>query len=144
MVRDQRCLGSVELDPDESALAPEARTITEDQLRAAFAGRSKAVKSALLDQKIVAGLGNLLADEALWRAGIHPETRVDVLSTEREARLAEAIVTTVADLTAAGGSNAGESFEARQAGASCPRCGGSMRRSRLAGRTSWWCSIHQV
>lgn len=144
VVRDQRCLGSVEFEPDTSSLAPEAGTVSTEILHRAFVGRSKAVKAALLDQQILAGLGNLLADEALWSAGIAPATPVDELSEVQLGELSASIVETIERLTARGGSNTGESFAVRQDGALCPRCGGRMRRSSIGGRTSWWCSSHQV
>ena len=143
-VRDQRCLGSVELDPDLSSLAPDAATVSPEVLEQAFARRTKAVKAALLDQNILAGLGNLLADEALWSAGIAPATPVDDLSARQLGALAESISGTIDRLTETGGSNTGESFAVRSSGALCPRCDGSMQRSRIGGRTSWWCSSHQV
>ncbi len=143
VVRDQRCLGSVELDPDLSKLAPDARRVSPDILREAFSGRSKAVKAALLDQSIIAGLGNLLADEALWSAGIAPGRPVDELSDVQLSDLSRHIVETIKRLTTTGGSNTGRTFDFRHEGALCPRCSGGMRSDRIGGRTSWWCSRHQ-
>lgn len=144
VLRDQRCLGSVELDPKTDGLAPEASTISTDALALALRGRTKPIKTALLDQKILAGLGNLLADEVLWEAGISPLTAVDELSDHQLRDLAQQIRDTVAVLSALGGSNCGASFEFRNQGARCPRCGGRMRRDRVGGRSAWWCSTHQV
>jgi formamidopyrimidine-DNA glycosylase len=71
-LRDPRRLGAVELDPDEERLGPDAFDLTLAQLRTIL-GRSQApVKAVIMDQSRVAGLGNLLCDEALWRAGIDP------------------------------------------------------------------------
>ncbi|MEZ5178960.1 MAG: hypothetical protein R2746_12010 [Acidimicrobiales bacterium] len=67
-----RRLGAVELDPDLDALGPGAWTITLRQLRSALAGSTAPLKARLLDQSRVAGLGNLLVDEALWRVGLDP------------------------------------------------------------------------
>ena len=144
VLRDQRCLGSVELDPELAGLAPDAATLTTEQLSAAFAGRSKAIKSALLDQTIVAGLGNLLADEVLWAVGLSPLRPVDTLASARLEHLASQIRKTVQELGARGGSHTGVSFPLRHEGALCARCSGSMRRDRVGGRTAWWCSTHQV
>lgn len=144
VLRDQRCLGSVELDPLPGNGVPEASTITADELSTAFNGRRKPVKSALLDQSIIAGLGNLLADEVLWQAGLGPLRPVDTLSPREIAALSTQIVTTVTELTARGGSNTGDSFSLRSYDALCSRCSGSMRRDVVGGRTAWWCSTHQA
>ncbi len=72
MLRDPRRLGAVELDPDESRLGPDALTLTFEQLDHALDRRQAPVKAVLMDQHRVAGLGNLLVDESLWRAGIAP------------------------------------------------------------------------
>ncbi|MEO6987196.1 MAG: DNA-formamidopyrimidine glycosylase family protein, partial [Aquihabitans sp.] len=69
---DPRRLGGVELDPDLGALGPDAWTLTAPQLRAALGVSKAPLKARLLDQARVAGLGNLLVDETLWRAGIDP------------------------------------------------------------------------
>ena len=143
VLRDQRCLGSVELEPDVSNLGAEASTITAEELTEAFRGRHKAVKAALLDQSILAGLGNLLADEALWASGISPLTPVDELTAEGLDTLASEILNTVSRLTASGGSNTCESFVARHRGAVCPRCLGQMSDDLIGGRRAWWCPAHQ-
>src|SRR4051794_20538150 len=70
MLRDPRRLGAVELDPDESRLGPDAFTLSVKQLDAALAGRTAPVKAVLMDQHRIAGLGNLLVDEVLWRSAI--------------------------------------------------------------------------
>ncbi|MFM8972305.1 MAG: formamidopyrimidine-DNA glycosylase, partial [Actinomycetota bacterium] len=72
MLRDPRRLGAVELNPDESRLGPDALTLTFAQLDRAFATRTAPVKAVLMDQQRIAGLGNMLVDEALWRAAVDP------------------------------------------------------------------------
>ncbi len=69
---DPRRLGGVELDPPEDRLGPDALAIGAAQLRAGLGASRAPVKAWLLDQHRVAGVGNLLADEVLWRAGIDP------------------------------------------------------------------------
>src|SRR5205085_10121976 len=71
-MRDPRRLGGVELDPDESRLGPDALSLTPKQLATALNGSTAPLKARLLDQARVAGVGNLIADEALWRAGLDP------------------------------------------------------------------------
>jgi formamidopyrimidine-DNA glycosylase len=142
-VRDPRRLGSIELDPDETQLGPDAWTLTTAQLDTAFAGRTAAVKTLLLNQKVVAGLGNLLADETLWRVGLRPDRSVQTLSAGDIDRLAEAIRETVEALDARGGSHTGDAFTLRAAEARCTRDGESMRHATVGGRSTWWCPAHQ-
>ena len=71
-MRDARRLGRGRLDPDEDRLGPDALSATLADLRAALAGSGVAVKARLLDQSRLAGVGNLIADEVLWRAGLAP------------------------------------------------------------------------
>ncbi len=142
-VRDQRRLGSVELDPDTSLLGAEATTIESAQLALLLTSRRRAIKSLLLDQSSVAGLGNLLVDEVLWRTGIAPHRAANELSTAEVALLAETIRSTIADLSDRGGSHMGDSFPHRVPGAVCPKGDGNMARSTVGGRTTWWCPGHQ-
>lgn len=151
-VRDPRRLGGVELDPDVSALGPDATAVTLAEVRAAVAGPARsagssgstaAVKARIMDQYRIAGIGNLLADEILWRAGIAPGVAASSLSKARTVRLHAAILATVADLTERGGSHLGDVMEARHPGGFCPRDGAAMRVGRVGGRTSWWCPKHQ-
>ena len=71
-MNDPRRLGRITLDPDLSRLGPEAYGIRTKTLRDRLAWRRIAVKAALLDQSVLAGLGNMLADEVLWWSGIDP------------------------------------------------------------------------
>jgi formamidopyrimidine-DNA glycosylase len=143
-VRDQRRLGSIELDPETENLAPEASTIREPDLRNALVGRRKAIKTALLDQHLIAGLGNLLVDEILWQVGIAPSRASSELTDGEIGALAAETRSTVRRLSNRGGSHRGDSFEARTSGAVCPRCKGVMDRSVVGGRSSWWCTSHQT
>ncbi len=69
MMRDPRRLGAVVLDPDESRLGPDASALTRKQFEHALGMRTAPVKAVLMDQARIAGLGNLLVDEVLWRGG---------------------------------------------------------------------------
>ena len=141
-LRDPRRLGGVELEPDTSALGPDAATLTAAQLRTALAGSTAAVKARLLDQSRVAGLGNLLVDESLWRAGVDPTTPAGEIADV--AALARTIRTTVRTLSRRGGSHTGDLQPARERGATCPRDGAALRRDTVGGRTTFWCPVHQV
>ena len=142
-IRDPRRLGGMELDPDEDGLGPDAATLTTDQLADALRGSSTTLKARLLDQRRVAGLGNLLVDESLWRAGIDPVRRAGELDRSELRRLARTITATVAGLTARGGSHTGDLQPARQRGATCPRDGAPLVRRTVGGRTTYSCPAHQ-
>ncbi len=83
-LRDARRLGGVEFDPDDSGLGPDAFDITLPELRRALDSASP-LKARLMDQHRVAGLGNLLTDELLWRAGLDPARPARSLSRGRAA-----------------------------------------------------------
>lgn len=142
-VRDPRRLGGLQLDPDTSRLGPEASTVTADELAAALAGSIAPLKARLLDQRRLAGLGNLLVDETLWRAGIDPQRPARDLGPDEVADLAGRVRSTVADLLARGGSHTGDLQVARTPGSTCPRDGAPMERLRVGGRTTYRCSRHQ-
>lgn len=142
-ISDPRRLGGVVFEPDESALGVDAFALTPAGLRAALAGSTVAVKARLLDQSRVAGVGNLLADEALWRAGVDP-TRPSGSLTEAEVRrLHKHVQATLVELLARGGSHLGDLMAARTPGGRCPRDGEPLVRRTVGGRTTWSCPRHQ-
>ncbi len=96
-----------------------------------------------MDQAGIAGLGNLLVDEILWRAGLDPNRSAATLDRAEQARLARAIGTTLRVLGRRGGSHTGDLMPARQPGAFCPRDGAPLRRATIGGRTTYWCPTHQ-
>lgn len=141
---DKRRLGRVRLDPDLSRLGPDAEQIDPDDF-AERVGRSRApVKARLLDQSVVAGVGNLLADETLWEAEISPARPADALSASELRRLHDALQHATKDAIARGGVHTGEIIGFRAAGAHCPRCGTEMTRATIGGRTTWWCPRDQT
>jgi formamidopyrimidine-DNA glycosylase len=142
-LRDPRRLGAVELDPDEDRLGVDALALTSPGLRSVLARRRAPIKAVLLDQRGVAGLGNLLVDEILWRAGVAPARPAGSLSGEQRTRLARAIRTTLRVLGRRGGSHTGDLMPERQPGGHCPRDGTALRRGTVGGRTSYWCPVHQ-
>jgi formamidopyrimidine-DNA glycosylase len=141
---DPRRLGRVRLDPPVEALGPDAREITRAQFRAAFARGTAPVKARLLDQDAIAGIGNLLADQVLWQAKIHPARPVGELDQADVDRLYRAVRRSVESTVAGGGVHTLPIVEFRKAGAHCPRCGAPMVHGKVAGRTTWWCSREQV
>ncbi|MFM7224151.1 MAG: DNA-formamidopyrimidine glycosylase family protein [Actinomycetota bacterium] len=141
MLRDPRRLGAVELNPDESRLGPDALTLTFAQLDRAFAARTAPVKAVLMDQQRIAGLGNMLVDEALWRAAVDPARPVDAIGTVERRTLHRAVRTTLRVLGRRGGSHTGDM--PRGPGAVCPKDGTELRRRTIGGRTTYDCPAHQ-
>ena len=146
-----RLLAGMGPEPLEPGFTPEV-------LSAALAGRLTPIKAALLDQKVVAGLGNIYACEALFRAGVSPRRMAAGVAGARAARLVPAIRAVLEDSLAAGGSSLrdyvradGEigTFQERfdvydREGRPCPRCPGppscgGVVRIVQAGRSSFYC-----
>ncbi len=143
VVNDPRRLGGILLDPDVSGLGPDAATITPAVLAEALRGSKAPLKARLLDQSRVAGIGNLLADETLWRSRLSPLRPAGSLTTAEVRRLRRHLVGTIAELSERGGSHLGDLMEERHPGGRCPRDGAELVRSTVGGRTSWWCPAHQ-
>jgi formamidopyrimidine-DNA glycosylase len=144
VVHDPRRLGGILLDPDVSGLGPDAATVTPSALAAALRGSKAPLKARLLDQSRLAGVGNLIADEALWRSRLSPLRPAGSLSPAEVRRLHRHLLRTIEDLTGRGGSHRGDLMEERRIGGRCPRDGTELVRSTVGGRTSWWCPAHQV
>ena len=141
MLRDPRRLGAAELDPDESRLGPDALALTARQLDAALGTRTAPIKAVLMDQARIAGLGNLLVDEALWRAGIDPARPAAAVTPEERRELHRAIRSTLRVLGRRGGSHTGDM--PRDLDVPCPRDGAPLVRRKVGGRTTYSCPVHQ-
>lgn len=136
-----------------ASLGPEPLDAPDEELAARFAARRASIKSVLLDQRVVAGVGNIYADESLFRAGLHPQTVASSLPETRLARLAgelKAVLTrsieecgsSIRDYRDAKG-NAG-SFQNSFAvygrkGLPCVVCGAELVSTRVAGRGTVFC-----
>jgi formamidopyrimidine-DNA glycosylase len=140
---DPRRLGGVELDPDLDALGPDALGASLAEVRTALGGATVALKARLLDQSKLAGVGNLVADELLWRAGLAPARPAGGLTDAEVRILHRRLGTTLRLLMRRGGSHTGDLMCARRPGGRCPADGAPLRRSTVGGRTSWWCPQHQ-
>jgi formamidopyrimidine-DNA glycosylase len=143
------------------ALGPEPldESFTPAAFRVRLAGRRGRIKPLLLDQRFLAGLGNIYADEALWRARIHPLRTADEIGTSESYRLWAAIRTVLEHAIESGGTtlsdggfvdSAGEPGEFAQrlavygrAGASCVRCGATIERIVVAQRGTHICPTCQ-
>jgi formamidopyrimidine-DNA glycosylase len=160
---DPRRFGSVDLVaqaaldswPAFAALGPEplGDALSAAHLKTALAGRVAAIKLMLLDQRIVAGLGNIYVCEALFRAGIDPRKPAGRVAAAALARLVPAIKAVIAEAIEAGGSTLrdyaqpdGELgyFSKRfdvydREGQGCTRCDGLITRTAQGGRSTWLC-----
>ena len=142
----------IALDPFDPAFDREA-------VIAAMKSRKAAIKSVILNQEIMSGVGNIYADESLWRAKIHPEIPASDLSTKKITTLVDAAIEVMAEAIEVGGTSFdamyinvnGESgfFETSlaaygQEGEPCPRCGRQIRRIAFGNRSSHFCPKCQV
>ncbi len=143
VVRDPRRLGGVFLDPDESRLGVDALSVTPSGLRRLLAGSTAPLKARLLDQSRLAGVGNLIADEVLFQAGLDPARAAGSLSPAEARRLHRHLRTTLESFLAQGGSHTGVLQPMRSRGGPCPRDGTPLQRRTVGGRTSWSCPRHQ-
>jgi formamidopyrimidine-DNA glycosylase len=144
VVRDPRRLGGVYVDPDEARLGPDALSLTLPELRHALAGSAAPLKARLMDQARIAGVGNLIADEALWRAGLDPARPAGSLTDAETRRLARVLRRTLDDLIGNGGSHTGDLMVSRVPGGLCPKDGAPLIRRTVGGRTTWSCPRHQI
>ena len=142
-LQDPRRLGGVELDPDETRLGPDALALSPADLGRALRGSRAPLKARLMDQQRVAGVGNLLADEILWRAGLAPMRDAGSLTAAELRRLHRHLRATVVDLMGRGGSHMGDLMVHRQPGGLCPKDGKPLARIAVRGRSTWWCPGHQ-
>ena len=148
LVHDPRRFGSLEIAPDESRLGPDVLTLSFRELRAALTtraggnGNAAPLKAHLMDQERLAGVGNLLADEILWRAGLDPARRTELTDTELRA-LHKTTRATLRELERRGGSHMGDLMAERHEDGRCPRDGAELRRAQVGGRTTYWCPAHQ-
>ena len=148
LVHDPRRFGSLELAPDEDRLGPDALTASLADVRAAVSVDPKRhapaapLKAHLMDQERLAGIGNLLADEILWRAGLDPGRRTP-LADEEVRTLHHALRGTLKKLDRLGGSHMGELMEERGPGGHCPKDGAELLHAQVGGRTTYWCPEHQ-
>jgi formamidopyrimidine-DNA glycosylase len=143
ILRDKRRLGRAVLDPVLDHLGPDAAEVSRDAFRERVGRGDAPLKARIMDQSVIAGVGNLLADEALWRAGLSPLRPAGALSAEELDRLRRAIRETTRSAIRKGGVHTGRMIPARRRGGTCPRCGADMVRATVGGRTTWWCPVEQ-
>src|SRR5205809_4648750 len=147
---DQRKFGEIGLIEGvneflkKRALGRDALDISLPQFKEIFGKHRGAVKTILLNQKLIAGIGNIYADEILFRARIHPATQVSSLSGKTVTKLFRA---TRYILKRAIEANADVALMPkswllphRGRGGKCPRCGRKLRSATIGGRTAWFCA----
>jgi formamidopyrimidine-DNA glycosylase len=140
---DPRRFARVTLDPDEDALGPDAASLSLSELRSALSPSDAVLKTRLLDQRRIAGIGNLIADEVLWRAGLAPGRPTSTLGEAELRLLSRQLTRTIRVLIDQGGSHTGTLAPQRHPGSACPKDGSPLARDVVAGRTTYWCPTHQ-
>jgi len=157
---NRRMLGRVGLTGDadafirEEGLGPDALdpAFGLEAFRRAISGRRRDLKSVLMDQALIAGIGNIYADEILFQARLHPRTPVTALSERQRAVLFEQIKA-VLETAIERGAGAEQFLERlpehyllphRDKGGKCPRCGTAIATLKAGGRTSYFCPRCQV
>jgi len=143
-MNDPRRLGHISIDADLTGRGVDLFDVTASDLATALVRRRIALKTALLDQHVIAGLGNLLVDEMLWHAGLDPRRPANTLSAEERARFAATLRRRLPIMLRRGGSTSGDLSPAiRGELPPCSRDGEPLRRDTIAARTTVWCPHHQ-
>jgi formamidopyrimidine-DNA glycosylase len=138
-LRDKRRLGRAVLEPHIDALGPDAAEITRDRFRRNIGRGNAPIKARLLDQSAIAGVGNLLADETLFRAGIDPRRRTGDLSEAELDHLRVKLRAATRDAIRDGGVHTGAFVRRRGRNGTCAVCGTPLDRAAVGGRTTYWC-----
>jgi formamidopyrimidine-DNA glycosylase len=143
-LRDTRRLGRAVLEPDFSHVGPDAAEVGRDTFRARVGRGTAPLKARLLDQGVIAGVGNLLADEILWRARLSPRRVPAELSDDELDALRRATRAAVRNAIRNGGAHTGRLNPQRVRGGRCPRCGTELERATIGGRTTFSCPACQT
>jgi formamidopyrimidine-DNA glycosylase len=157
MFDDSRQFGCIEFSEEFPArvarLGPEPLEIGFEEFASAMKGRKTSIKALLLNQQFLRGIGNIYADEALFRAGIHPQAQAGRMRKERARKLYDAIHAVLLEAIAAGGSSISDYVDAegrkgffqishrvyQRTGEECINCGTPVRRLLVAQRSSHFC-----
>jgi formamidopyrimidine-DNA glycosylase len=152
---DMRLFGVVDITPSpdeyirEHELGPDPLddAFTLKRFREIAASRRGAVKALLMSQDIIAGIGNLYADETLFQTDIHPRRPVNELTSKEVAAIHTAMRRILRDVIARKARGASHPprylITHREEGNRCPRCGGEIKRTVVFGRTTYFCGKHQ-
>ena len=144
LLSDPRRFARVEPMVHNRGLGPDALVIDRRTFVDRLRGRRAPLKAALLDQSVVAGLGNMLVDEILLRAGFDPRRVVTRIDDQDLSRVHAVMRRVLPELARKGGSHAGRlSAELRVPGTPCPMDGHVLERVTVGGRTTFFCPHHQ-
>jgi formamidopyrimidine-DNA glycosylase len=143
-LRDRRRLGRAVLNPDHAHIGPDAAIVGRADFRRRVGQSRMAVKARLLHQGAISGVGNLLADEALWQARISPRRPAATLSEEELDGLRRQVRAAVRAALRKGGVHTGRFVEVRGPDGVCPRDGTALSRATIGGRTTYWCPSCQA
>lgn len=149
----QRKIGEIEFvdSPqalvEEKDLGPDAAALELDEFKQLLSGRRGMIKSALMDQQLLAGIGNVYSDEILFQVGVHPRTQVGDLPEETIERIYramnEVLETAVEHRAIPDDFPQGYIVPHRHGDGRCPRCGAELRHVKVSGRTAYYCPEHQ-
>jgi formamidopyrimidine-DNA glycosylase len=147
--RNMRKLGGVWLARDEreigrvtGRIGPDAADVSREELEEMLTARRGGIKAMLMNQRLIAGIGNELSDEILWQARIRPSAPVSKLSAKRRGALYDAMSKVLTESMRRGRIPRHRAWLTSQRGVAeptCPRCGGRFKKSTVAGRSSYWC-----
>src|SRR3954468_5387521 len=143
-LRDKRRLGRAVIEADFTHVGSDAAEVSRDVFRERVGRGTIAIKARLLDQKSIAGVGNLLADETLWQARISPRRPAGELTTAELDHLRRELRQATRSAIRKGGVHTGDFIPFRKRGAACPRCGTTLERATIGGRTTFWCPQEQA
>ena len=142
-LHDRRRLSRAVIEPDFSHVGPDAGEVSREEFRRRIGRGTAPLKARLLDQEAIAGIGNLLADEILWQAGLSPLRRCDELGRDDLDELRRATRRAIRNAIRRGGAHTGTLNPERRRGGRCPRCGAELERATVGGRTTYWCPADQ-
>jgi formamidopyrimidine-DNA glycosylase len=147
---NMRMLGGVwtarseaEIERVTGRLGPDAASVGAEQFEEMLRGRRGGIKAALMNQRILAGIGNELSDEILWQARIRPSRAISRIGPRKRRELFEPMRGVLAESIRRGRIPRHPEWLTSQRGARdpiCPRCGRRLKRTTVAGRTSYWCT----
>jgi formamidopyrimidine-DNA glycosylase len=138
-LRDKRRLGRAILNPDFSHVGTDAANVGRDEFRGRIGKGHTALKARLLNQHVISGIGNLLADQTLWQARLDPRRDTGSLSVEDLDRLRRELRSALRSAIRQGGVHTGRFVRARRGTGVCPRDGHHLEKATVGGRTTFWC-----
>lgn len=130
----------------EHELGPDALSLKWEEFQEAMKGRSGKVKSILMNQQVIAGIGNVYSDEILFQADIAPQTGVDKLNEKELKTVFEKIKSVLPEVIKNSGKGEypeGYLHDFRKEGETCPKCGGEIVKASVGGRSAYYCRKHQ-